>query len=83
MTCQSCKKDILHHTKNVCPKCGGDVAVKPKAKMGRPVTKTPEQREAKRRQWFIDNADSRRKYQREYQRNRRARIKAENERNER
>jgi len=57
--------------------------VKPKAKMGRPVTKTPEQREAKRRQWFIDNAGSRRTYQREYQRNRRARIKAENERNER
>jgi hypothetical protein len=47
--------------------------------MGRPVTKTKEQREAKYNQWFVDNADCRRKYCREFQQRRRAKLKAEME----
>lgn len=42
---------------------------KPKSKMGRPVTKTKEERETKRRQWFKDNPrkDEYREYARKRQ----------------
>ena len=55
MICDSCDKTIFFHTQNVCPKCGGEAVVKPKKKRGRPVTKTPEEKKAKRAKWHKKN----------------------------
>ena len=71
MFCHSCKNQILYHVEGICPKCGGSVENPQKKKMGRPITKTPEERDAKYKQWFKDNAEHRRKYHREYARDKR------------
>jgi len=73
------KNAYLIYDDGTCNKCHDHAKPfkkpKPKKKMGRPVTKTPEQKASKHKQWFIDNADRRRDYQREYQRKRMARNK--------
>ena len=71
MICQSCNNQILFHVQNVCPKCGGMVELPKKKKLGRPVTKTPEERKSKDKEWLKNNAEHRRAYIREYSRDKR------------
>jgi len=73
MKCESCGESLLCYTENVCPKCRGAVVLanvnKPKRakrKSGRPITRSRKQRKEKDAQWFIDNAEKRKKYQHEY-----------------
>jgi len=75
MICESCNKTIFCHAKNICPKCGGEVVAKPKKKMGRPVTLSPEQRAKNRaksgNEWVKNNAEHRRKWACEHARKKR------------
>ena len=70
MTCPNCKSETLFTfkvgRKDRCNKCKDAPA--PKKKMGRPVTKTPEERKAKHEQWFIDNREHRLQYLKDYYR---------------
>ena len=77
MKCNICEQTILYLLADgICPKCGLSEQVKKvkPPKLGRPVTKTAEEREAKHKQWFKDNKESRREYQRKYQQKRRERL---------
>jgi len=69
-TCKSCFKLIFAESDGLCCTCWGERESKPK--LGRPVTKTPEERKAKNNQWFEDNRESRREYHRIYGQKRRA-----------
>ena len=89
MTCPTCKTKNVNFTVRVgkidcCSKCKDDPkAHKPKKKVGRPVTLTPEQRKANEkeayRKWKENHRDHLRKYQRKYQAERRARLKRDAE----
>ena len=71
MQCVQCLKSnlVMLFDGGVCKSCfeiNKAKGIKPK--MGRPVTKSRCQRRQKYKQWFIDNADHRRKYIRDYMR---------------
>tara|TARA_R100000750_G_C2337087_1_gene92551 strand:- start:936 stop:1367 length:432 start_codon:yes stop_codon:yes gene_type:complete len=68
--CKACQKLIFAESDGLCCTCWGERESKPK--LGRPVTKTPEERKAKHDKWFSDNKESRREYHRNYGRIRRA-----------
>jgi hypothetical protein len=73
MNCAKCNNSIVLQFPDGTGTCCHDrnnpyVPPKRKKKMGQPVTKTPEERKAKEKQWFIDNAEHRKEYSREYAR---------------